>query len=86
MRECSGAFGCNLVQHGNVQPEFQRAEPGADVFGDGDHRGGQTAADLAGGGQVLAVGQADDRTGKEGVTGTAVLLQLGLPRTVSYTE
>ena len=50
LRECSGAFGCNSVQHGNVQPEFQRAEPGADVFGDGDHRGGQTAADLAGGG------------------------------------
>lgn len=28
LRECSGAFGCNSVQHGNVQPEFQRAEPG----------------------------------------------------------
>lgn len=63
MRECSGAFGCNSVQHGNVQPEFQRAEPGADVFGDGDHRGGQTAADLAGGGQGAVYARANGESG-----------------------
>ena len=70
MRECSGAFGCNSVQHGNVQPEFQRAEAGTDVLGDADDRCSQTTADLTGLGQSLAVGLADDRAGKEGVTGT----------------
>ena len=55
------------VHHRYIQPEFQRAEAGADVFGDADDRGGEAAADLAGLGQILAVGQADDRPRKEGI-------------------
>ena len=55
------------VHYRHIQPEFQRAETGADILRDADDRRGQAAANLTGLGQILAVGQADDRTGKEGV-------------------
>ena len=55
------------VHYRHIQPEFQRAEAGADILRDADDRRGQAAADLTGLGQILAVGQADDRAGKEGV-------------------
>jgi hypothetical protein len=59
--------GAASIHHRHIQPEFQRAEAGADILRDADDRRGQAAADLTGLGQILAVGQADDRTGKEGV-------------------
>ena len=48
----------------HIQPELLRAEPRADILRDADDRRGQAAADLAGLGQRLAVGQADDRHGE----------------------
>ena len=65
--ETSALEDTDSVHYRYIQPEFQRAETGADVLRDADDRRGQAAADLTGLGQILAVGQADDRTGKEGV-------------------
>ena len=55
------------IHHRDIQPELKGAEAGADIFRDADDRGGQAAADLAGFSQSLAVGQADDSSGKEGI-------------------
>lgn len=54
------------IHHRDIQPKLKGAEAGADIFRDADDRGGQAAADLAGFSQSLAVGQADDGSGKEG--------------------
>ena len=51
----------------HIEPELLRAEPRADILRDADDRCGQAAADLAGLGQRLAVGQADDRPGEESI-------------------
>ena len=51
----------------HIEPELLWAEPRADILRDADDRCGQAAADLAGLGQRLAVGQADDRPGEESI-------------------
>ena len=56
----------------HIQPELLRAEPRADILRDADDRRGQAAADLAGLGQRLAVGQADDRPGEESIPAPVV--------------